>query len=238
MKNSDSMDLDKQFNIPDVFEVSVQNLPFVIHRIRVDPSNRNSLEPTFPILNSSLLFTYHKVSNLSDQHFEQIQYFSYHLLESDETEKCPRWELNHKIENNETFYGLGDKAVSLNLRGRKCILWGTDTYAFGYGNEPLYKNIPFFIQTNENQCIGFFIINTFKLTFDVWSHQSGSTQNHWRWWPNRHFYPSWRFSFGNYKPYTPRLPAALNCRHYGHWDTIKVSGLTRLNQNFAMLPIN
>jgi hypothetical protein len=69
---------------------------------------------------------------LSDQHFEQIQYFSYHLLESDETEKCPRWELNHKIENNETFYGLGDKAVSLNLRGRKCILLGTDTYAFGY----------------------------------------------------------------------------------------------------------
>lgn len=166
MKNSDSMDLDKQFNISDVFEVSVQNLPFVIHRIRVDPSNRYSLEPTFPILNSNLLFTYHKVSNLSEQHFEQIQYFSYHLLESDETEKCPRWELNHKIENNESFYGLGDKAVSLNLRGRKCILWGTDTYAFGYGNEPLYKNIPFFIQTYENQCIGFFIINTFKLTFD------------------------------------------------------------------------
>lgn len=55
------------------------------------------------------------------------------------------WKMSRPIEPFESFYGLGDKPVTLDLRGRKLVNWGTDTYAYPYGADPLYKNIPFFL---------------------------------------------------------------------------------------------
>ena len=79
------------------------------------------------------------------------------------------WEINSLIRKNDSFYGLGDKPLILDLRGRKLVNWGTDTYAYPYAADPLYKNIPFFIKVSSVQCQGIFINNTYKLNFDFGS---------------------------------------------------------------------
>ncbi len=39
----------------------------------------------------------------------------------------------------ECFYGLGDKATQMNLKGKRVENFATDQYAFGKDQEPLYK---------------------------------------------------------------------------------------------------
>jgi len=85
------------------------------------------------------------------------------------------WELKRKINRTESFYGLGDKPLTLDLRGRKLMNWGTDTYAFPYAADPLYKNIPFFISVTDSACHGIFVNNTFKLNFDFGSSDDNLT---------------------------------------------------------------
>ncbi len=79
------------------------------------------------------------------------------------------WTVTRNIKPYESFYGLGDKPMTLDLRGRKLINWGTDTYAYPYAADPLYKNISFYISVNGDQCHGIFINNTYKLSFDFGS---------------------------------------------------------------------
>lgn len=87
------------------------------------------------------------------------------------------WEENHefggynvycskKIQDGENFYGLGDKASDLNLRGRRFQNWSTDAYAYERGTDPLYRNIPFYIGLCRGNAYGIFFDNTFRATFD------------------------------------------------------------------------
>lgn len=69
-------------------------------------------------------------------------------------------------EENEAFYGLGDKPTHLNLRGKRFINWNTDTYSFGFGQDPLYRSIPFYIGLKNDKAYGIFFDNTFKTYFD------------------------------------------------------------------------
>lgn len=69
-------------------------------------------------------------------------------------------------QNGESYYGLGDKPVHLNLKGKRFENWVTDSYAYGKGTDPIYKSIPFFTGLHNNKAYGIFFDNTFRSFFD------------------------------------------------------------------------
>lgn len=71
-----------------------------------------------------------------------------------------------QIQEAECFYGLGDKASSQNLRGKRFLNWGTDTYGFAKEQDPLYRNIPFYYGLHHNIGYGLFFDNSFQTFFD------------------------------------------------------------------------
>lgn len=71
-----------------------------------------------------------------------------------------------KCNEEESFFGLGDKSSDFNLRGNRYINWNTDAYSFGKGQDPLYRTIPFYMGINEGISYGIFFDNTFKSHFD------------------------------------------------------------------------
>ncbi|HWD89509.1 MAG TPA: glycoside hydrolase family 31 protein [Mucilaginibacter sp.] len=66
----------------------------------------------------------------------------------------------------ESFFGMGDKATELNLRGKRLSNWNTDAYSFAWNQDPLYRTIPFYISLNEGVAHGIFFDNTFRSEFD------------------------------------------------------------------------
>lgn len=68
--------------------------------------------------------------------------------------------------DGENFYGLGDKATHLNLKGKRLENWATDQYAFQKDQEPLYKSVPFYIGLKGKIAYGVFFDNTFRSFFD------------------------------------------------------------------------
>ena len=66
----------------------------------------------------------------------------------------------------ESFFGMGDKATSFNLRGKRVQNWNTDAYSFSKDQDPLYRSIPFYIGIKENVSYGIFFDNTFRTHFD------------------------------------------------------------------------
>lgn len=136
------------------------------YRCIINPPANYSTLPIFPVLADNTSFEQFDFKPLNALPDNSFNYFKYRFNKQTNVNYHCEWELIHDIEESESFYGLGDKAVKPNLRGRKCILWGTDTYAYGYGNEPLYKNIPYFISNKENECIGIFILNSFRQEYD------------------------------------------------------------------------
>ncbi|GAB3926162.1 glycoside hydrolase family 31 protein [Mucilaginibacter myungsuensis] len=76
---------------------------------------------------------------------------------------------------DETFFGLGDKPTELNLRGKRFTNWNTDAYSYSWGQDPLYRTIPFYVSVNEGIAHGIFFDNTFKSHFDFGLQQSDST---------------------------------------------------------------
>ncbi|UZO80115.1 glycoside hydrolase family 31 protein [Aquimarina sp. ERC-38] len=67
---------------------------------------------------------------------------------------------------SECYYGLGDKPMHLNLKGKRVHNWATDQYAFGKDQDPLYKAVPFYIGLHDQKAYGVFFDNTFKSYFD------------------------------------------------------------------------
>lgn len=69
-------------------------------------------------------------------------------------------------QHGESFYGLGDKPMHLNLRGKRLQNWGSDVYGFAKDQDPLYKNIPFYLGMHKGKGYGIFFDNTFRSYFD------------------------------------------------------------------------
>lgn len=78
----------------------------------------------------------------------------------------------------ESFYGLGDKASHLNLKGKRVHNWATDQYAFSKDQEPLYKVVPFYIGLHHQKAYGIFFDNTFKTYFDF-CHEKRNVTSFW-----------------------------------------------------------
>jgi alpha-glucosidase len=67
---------------------------------------------------------------------------------------------------DEHYYGLGDKAGSMDRRGRAFTMWNTDTYGWQESTDPLYKDIPFFLALRNGVGYGVFLDNAFRSSFD------------------------------------------------------------------------
>ena len=78
----------------------------------------------------------------------------------------------------ECYYGLGDKPMHLNLKGKRLENWATDQYAYGKDQDPLYKSIPFYIGMHEERAYGIFFDNTFKTYFDF-CHERRNVTSFW-----------------------------------------------------------
>ncbi|WP_049622708.1 glycoside hydrolase family 31 protein [Frateuria defendens] len=70
------------------------------------------------------------------------------------------------IPDDAHYFGLGDKFGPLDRLGRSYAMWNTDSYAYREGQDPLYKDIPFFIGYTGGVYWGLFVDNTWRLSFD------------------------------------------------------------------------
>ncbi len=77
--------------------------------------------------------------------------------------------MSKEAQDGESFYGLGDKPVHSNLRGKRFENWVTDSYAFGKNTDPIYKTIPFYIGLHHKKSYGIFFDNSFRTFFDFCS---------------------------------------------------------------------
>jgi len=73
------------------------------------------------------------------------------------------------VQEGEHYYGMGDKTMHLNLRGRRVTNWAMDTYGFKKEEDPIYKAIPFYTAIHSGMAYGIFFDNTFKSFFDFGS---------------------------------------------------------------------
>jgi alpha-glucosidase len=80
--------------------------------------------------------------------------------------------------DGECFYGLGDKATQMNLKGKRLENFATDQYAFQKDQEPLYKVVPFYIGLQNKQSYGIFFDNTFRTFFDF-CHERRNVTSFW-----------------------------------------------------------
>jgi len=80
--------------------------------------------------------------------------------------------------DGENFYGLGDKATHMNLKGKRLENWATDQYAFQKDQEPLYKAVPFYIGLRGKDAYGVFFDNTFRSFFDF-CHERRNVASFW-----------------------------------------------------------
>lgn len=87
-------------------------------------------------------------------------------------------EIKKKSIKTETFYGLGDKSGSLELRGQKLSNWNTDAFAYGADRDPLYKTIPFYFGLKSGDGYGIFHDNTYRSHFDFDSASNSEVTYH------------------------------------------------------------
>ena len=74
--------------------------------------------------------------------------------------------MSKNSQEKESYFGLGDKPVPLNLKGKRFENWVTDSYAFGKDTDPIYKAIPFYTGLHHGKAYGIFFDNTFHSFFD------------------------------------------------------------------------
>ncbi|GAB4406875.1 MAG: glycoside hydrolase family 31 protein [Bacteroidia bacterium] len=85
---------------------------------------------------------------------------------------------SRKIQEQESFFGLGDKPNRLNLRGHRFETWGSDMYGYERTTDPLYKNIPFFLGLHHGIGYGIFFDNSFRTRFDF-GHERSDVCTFW-----------------------------------------------------------
>ena len=70
------------------------------------------------------------------------------------------------MDPDEHYYGLGDKAGSMDHRGQAFSMWNTDAVGWEESTDPLYKSIPFFLAMRHGSSYGLFLDNTWRTSFD------------------------------------------------------------------------
>ena len=83
--------------------------------------------------------------------------------------------ISKEVQEKENYFGLGDKPEALNMKGKRFKMWGEDVYGFQRGQDPLYKNIPFYMGMHHETAYGIFFDNTFLSQFDFASERKSAT---------------------------------------------------------------
>lgn len=143
----------------------------------------------------------------------------------------------------ECYYGLGDKPMHLNLKGKRVENWVTDEYAFGKDRDPLYKAVPFFIGLHHDVSYGIFFDNTFRTFFDF-GHERRQVTSFWAQGGEMNYYffygPEMEKVVKNYTDLTgkPELPPlwALGF-HQSKWSYYPESNVKEVTQKFRDLKI-
>ncbi|MFT4113276.1 TIM-barrel domain-containing protein [Silvibacterium sp.] len=69
------------------------------------------------------------------------------------------------LDNDEHFFGLGDKPGPLDRRGMSFVDWNTDI-GWSESTDPIYKSIPFFYSWRAGRVLGVLFDNTWRASFD------------------------------------------------------------------------
>lgn len=73
-----------------------------------------------------------------------------------------------EMQEDDHFYGFGEKSGFLDKRGEKYTMWNSDVYApHNPETDPLYQSIPYFMTLHKGKAHGVFFDNTFKTVFDL-----------------------------------------------------------------------
>lgn len=73
----------------------------------------------------------------------------------------------HKVKTSaDHFFGLGDKPGPLDRVGQAFVMWNTDNFGWQESTDPIYKSIPFFLDTRSGRTLGVFFDNTWRSFFD------------------------------------------------------------------------
>lgn len=72
-----------------------------------------------------------------------------------------------RLHPQEAGYGLGERAVGLNLRGRRYALWNTDHLNYQRGSDPLYYCVPFYLGVHDDVAYGVFWDNSCRGSADL-----------------------------------------------------------------------
>jgi alpha-glucosidase len=75
---------------------------------------------------------------------------------------------------DEHYFGLGEKAGSLDKRGHSYVMWNTDPAGYDALTDPMYQTIPFFLGIREGKAYGIFFDNTYRSTFDMGAESADS----------------------------------------------------------------
>ncbi|TLP81671.1 glycoside hydrolase family 31 protein [Maribacter sp. ACAM166] len=164
------------------------------------------------------------------------------------------WEENYQYGGNtvkmskitqtgESFYGMGDKAMHSNLKGKKVENWVTDQFAYAKEQDPLYKAIPFYIGLNKGKAYGVFFDNSFKTSFDF-SHERRNITSFWADGGEMNYYfifgPDMSTVVSSYSSLTgtPELPPmwALGF-HQSKWSYYPESNVKEVASEFRKLKI-
>ena len=81
-------------------------------------------------------------------------------------------------QEGESYYGLGDKPVDNNLKGKRFDNWVTDSFAYVKTTDPLYKAIPFYTALHHDKSYGIFFDNSFRSSFDF-CHERRNITSFW-----------------------------------------------------------
>ncbi len=73
--------------------------------------------------------------------------------------------LYKQLDENEHFFGLGDKVGPLDRRGMAFVDWNTDI-GWQESTDPIYKSIPFFYSWRAGRVLGVLFDNTWRASFD------------------------------------------------------------------------
>ncbi len=129
------------------------------------------------------------ICKISKQNLEVTLYDALDGTLINEEEAGFHWEENYQYggnivkmskvaQNGESYYGLGDKPVHLNLKGKRYENWVTDSYAYGKDSDPIYKAIPFYTGLSKRKAYGIFFDNTFRTYFDF-AHERRNVTSFW-----------------------------------------------------------
>jgi alpha-glucosidase len=84
----------------------------------------------------------------------------------------PRVQVSKYLDDAAAIYGFGEKNGRLNKRGicnsgAAYAMWATDAFAYDGGADPLYANVPFYLNVKAGRAHGIYLDNTYRTFFDV-----------------------------------------------------------------------